>query len=577
MTLLLPLRRRVLAAGILSLLLVGGCDDPTRTAVTAVEVAAPSDVVVLGRSLQLTASLRGATGDPRDAPVTWSSSDPAVASVDPGGVVRGASPGRVRITARSGRAAGQVELTVTRVASFTLRIQTDSLFAGGRYGVVAEVRDTAGRLLPDVVVTWTTSDTLVVRITPPAGPYLPATITAVAPGTVTVAAETEGVRATVRSAVYPGERVVVNPYWASPPYSPVVAIGGTRKLLVSLVDVSSREVAPRPLTWSSSDPSVISVDSAGVIRGLAPGAATITASAAGARSGSLLVYAERGFSATSLPIEPYDINEHGQVAGAEYVPGVGRRPAIWEGGKITWSGDLVDVSGMVINDSGYVAGTWARRTGEPTRGFVWKGGTLFRIAPPDSAAFLVVTGMNLRGQVVGYWTSRGDPARGNAFVWEDGALRDLGRFGGDRAEANGIDDRGNILVTVWPQGRVKLVGSGGETDVAAGQGVYLSPTGDLVVQQGANALVRHDGRFIEFVAGHRATFDVMQVNVRGEVVGDYTSGGFQAFLRRGERFFNPQNLTVDGPDYGYSRAVAINDAGQVLARADRWLLLTPLR
>ncbi|HEV2146562.1 MAG TPA: Ig-like domain-containing protein [Longimicrobiaceae bacterium] len=562
------------------LLSLGGCDDPAGPAVASVEVTAPAPVVPVGRTLQLTAAVLDPSGGAHTGKVRWSSSDPSVATVDQAGVVEGVKPGRVRIAAAAGGKSGEVELTVTSIASMTIQPPNDSLFAGSTYQLAVRVLDGRGAPVSAPPVAWSSSDTLVARIIPAPSASRPALLAVLKPGEVTISAESEGVRATATFTVHPADWLYISSY--PPPVSMAVGIGGTAKLHASLRDRDSNLIPGRPIRWSSSDPGVISVTDDGVIRGLARGTATITASAEGARSASLLVHAERGYAATRLPLEPTDLGEKGQVAGREYVPGSGYRPALWDNGRIVWSGPLASgVHQVVVNDSGHVAWSRTPLPGGQARGFVWKGAEIVEIAPPDSAVHLYVTGINQRGQVVGYWSH--DPApsltgsTGNAFLWEDGRLTDLGRFGGERAVANGINGRGQILVTVWPQPRVLLLENGKRTDVASGEGVSINDHGDVIVQQGGTSLILRHGGSIELPAGHRSSFHASDVNAGGQVVGYHSSlSGLQAFVRRDGRLYNPRSLILDGPDRGHTQAAAINDAGQLLVRADEWLLLTPV-
>lgn len=70
--------------------------------------------------------------------------------------------------------------------------------------------------------------------------------------------------------------------------SSVLGVGGSETLKVTLRDARGNEITGRGATWVSSNPSVVSVDSAGRVRAVSVGTATITASAEGA-SGSVEV------------------------------------------------------------------------------------------------------------------------------------------------------------------------------------------------------------------------------------------------------------------------------------------------
>ena len=99
-----------------ALIAVGACDSTGPTSpvqVTGVTVAGPANTVAVGSTLQLQATVLPA-GVPQG--VTWSTSDPMIATVDNAGLVLGVGPGPVTITATSttdNTASGSILLTVT--------------------------------------------------------------------------------------------------------------------------------------------------------------------------------------------------------------------------------------------------------------------------------------------------------------------------------------------------------------------------------------------------------------------------------------------------------------------------------
>src|SRR5215470_15558018 len=75
---------------------------------TTVEVVAPK-ILVVGGSEVLEATAKNSRGDPqRNAPITWKSETPSVASVDKAGVVTGLRSGQASIRASSGKANGSI-------------------------------------------------------------------------------------------------------------------------------------------------------------------------------------------------------------------------------------------------------------------------------------------------------------------------------------------------------------------------------------------------------------------------------------------------------------------------------------
>lgn len=92
------------------------CSDasgPTAPEVGAVVIAASTHEIRPGGTTQLVATVLDASGVAMSGrAVTWSSSDEAVATVSPGGLMRGVGGGEVVISATSGGVKGTVEMTV---------------------------------------------------------------------------------------------------------------------------------------------------------------------------------------------------------------------------------------------------------------------------------------------------------------------------------------------------------------------------------------------------------------------------------------------------------------------------------
>jgi serine/threonine protein kinase len=102
-------------------------------------------------------------------------------------------------------------------------------------------------------------------------------ITGVAPGTTVVFARRGALSAMVSVTV----RFALVAQLEITPTDPIVEKGGTVRLRASLRDASGAPMPSRPLTWSSSNDEAAIVSSNGVVVGVAPGVATITASADG--------------------------------------------------------------------------------------------------------------------------------------------------------------------------------------------------------------------------------------------------------------------------------------------------------
>jgi acid phosphatase len=108
-------------AGLLILLLAAaGCGGdaargagPDSTPIASVTVTPNPAAVAVAATVQLTATLRDANGNPIAGAVSWSSSNTAIATVGASGVATGIAVGTVTITATSGGRSGAATLTVT--------------------------------------------------------------------------------------------------------------------------------------------------------------------------------------------------------------------------------------------------------------------------------------------------------------------------------------------------------------------------------------------------------------------------------------------------------------------------------
>ncbi len=115
--------------------------------------------------------------------ITWTSTDPAIATVDGDGLVSGVSVGESTITATSGSLSVDVAVSVTQTpASVTLSADSVLLSALGETATVeAVVRSANGDVVQGASVTWTSSDPAIASVE--AG-----RITAIAFGSATVTA-----------------------------------------------------------------------------------------------------------------------------------------------------------------------------------------------------------------------------------------------------------------------------------------------------------------------------------------------------------------------------------------------------
>lgn len=156
------------------------------------------------------------------------------------------------------------------VASVTVSPQGQTLAPSATLQLTATVKDASDTQLTDRVVTWETTNSSIAAVDA-AG-----LVTAVASGTATITAHSEGQSGSTTLTVAAGVASIT-----LAPDSANLAVGGTRRLTATLRDLGGNPLAGRPLAWASSSNAVATVDSTGLVTGVAPGRVTITATREG--------------------------------------------------------------------------------------------------------------------------------------------------------------------------------------------------------------------------------------------------------------------------------------------------------
>src|SRR5437773_748391 len=164
---------------------VTGCPLP----VASVSVTPGTATIGVGQTAQYAAITRDAFGNPLGGrTVTWSSSNPAVATVNGAGQATGVAVGAAPLTAPSEGKSGTAALTVTNVpvASVTVSPASASVPAGQTVQLTVTPRDANGNPLSGRTVTWASSNPGVATVS---GSGL---VSGVAGGAATITATSEG-------------------------------------------------------------------------------------------------------------------------------------------------------------------------------------------------------------------------------------------------------------------------------------------------------------------------------------------------------------------------------------------------
>ena len=260
------MKRILVLAPVLAAVALSCQKEPEVVNVTAVTLNSTSFLLTEGETASLTATVSPDNADNKK--VIWSSSDGSVASVSNGTVTAlKAGTADITVTTDDGGKTATCSVTVKArtidVADVVLTPSTLTLTEGDSETLTATVK-------PDNAtnrnVTWASSDNTVATVED-------GKVTAVKAGEakITVTTEDGGKTAscsvTVKAKSYDVTGVSLN---AS---SMTILVGNSETLIVK---ISPDDAANKNVTWSSSDATVASVSSDGVVKGIESGQTTIT-------------------------------------------------------------------------------------------------------------------------------------------------------------------------------------------------------------------------------------------------------------------------------------------------------------
>ena len=262
----------------------GTSPTPQPQPVASVSVQPSALSLTAGQTGNLTAQARDASGNSLSGrTITWSTSDATIATVSTQGVVTGVAPGTATITATSeGKSdSSTITVTPTPVASVTVAPATLGLTVGQTGSVTATTRDASGNTLDGRAITWASSASVTARVS------AEGVVTALAPGTATITATSEGKSGSAMITVTPIPVALVT----VAPATLGLIVSQTGTLTATVKDASGNTLNDRTLTWASSALGTATVSTQGVVTGVAPGSATITATSEGKSGGAAITVA----------------------------------------------------------------------------------------------------------------------------------------------------------------------------------------------------------------------------------------------------------------------------------------------
>ena len=211
--------------------------------------------------------------------VTYTSSNPSVASVDPvtGQVTAGTAAGTATITITAGGVNTTVTITVNSgpASTVTLSPTTYTLNIGATYNLNATVKDVYDNTITNPSITWVSSNTSIATVD------VSGKVTA---GTV---AGTANITATIGTITSTPAIITVNPGLVNTitpaTTAQTLSLGDSYAITATATDSYGNAISNPGVTYTSSNPSIASVDpvTGQVTAGTTAGTATITISANG--------------------------------------------------------------------------------------------------------------------------------------------------------------------------------------------------------------------------------------------------------------------------------------------------------
>ena len=186
----------------------GGSDAgmaPSVRQVASVEITPQPATIAPSQTVQLNAVARDAGGSALSGRAfVWTATPASVGSVSATGTVSAISPGVLSVVATAEGIRGEVQVTVASnspVATITLSSSAQTLIPQDTARLSALLKDAAGHILTGRAVVWSASPAATGTVT------ASGVVTAIAPGTLTVTATSEGQVATMALAVVSGAMV----------------------------------------------------------------------------------------------------------------------------------------------------------------------------------------------------------------------------------------------------------------------------------------------------------------------------------------------------------------------------------
>jgi len=278
--------------------------------------------------------------------------------------------------------------------------------------------------------------------------------------------------------------------------------------------------------------------------------------------------------------EAYGVNDVGQVVGAlfleDWMGGTHSYAVFWEGGMpyALWPPDERECVATDINNAGLIVGSVYLPDGS-LEACLWGSGgltTLGKLGGVRSDAL----GVNDAGQIIGLWSTTDTDL---AFIWQDGVMTSLGTMeGGTFSIALDINSAGQVVGYgnysapfpfagfLWEAGVMTplegLLAAHAINDLGQVVGYAKADDGEQHAALWEGGTVTDLGTLVE--GGWSTPWDI---NGRGQVVGsaEAPEGSAQrAFVWEGGVMYDLNDLAINASAWTLARAYAVNEHGEIV-------------
>lgn len=237
--------------------------------VASVTISPDTGRLSAGDSTALSATVRNDLGTVMASePVSWSSADTAIARVDASGRIFARVVGTTRITAASAGKADTAVIIVSPAVVARVVITPDSAVVNVNQslGLTVKAFSASNAEIIGRTATWTVANSTIATVDSSG------TVTGAIPGSTTVTATVEGRSDTipVRVREHRAHSITVSPNGAN------LFVGASQAFTVRAFKADGVELTGRTASWTSANPSLVTVTGSGVATAVAAGSATLS-------------------------------------------------------------------------------------------------------------------------------------------------------------------------------------------------------------------------------------------------------------------------------------------------------------